>query len=74
MTIAEVIPMIESLSHAEKFKLMQHLLAQLAKEDGVLLDIKDAKSNDPLWGIVGMAEGEELPVARSHDEYLYGEK
>jgi hypothetical protein len=29
--------------------------------------------DDPLWDIVGMAEGDDAPVAREHDKYLYGE-
>ena len=61
-------------SHADKFRLIHHLLAQLAKEDGVQLDVQYTKKEDSLWSIVGMAEGEDLPVARSHDQYLYGSK
>jgi len=30
--------------------------------------------NDPLWDIVGMEEGDDAPIAREHDKYLYGEK
>jgi len=74
MTITEVIPIIESLPHADKFKLMQFLLAQLAKEEGIPLQIQVSKKDDSLWDIVGMAEGEDTEVARRHDEYLYGVK
>jgi hypothetical protein len=35
MTISEIIPIIKSLSHTDKFKLMQIILAQLAKEEGI---------------------------------------
>ncbi len=33
-----------------------------------------AQALDPLWDIVGMAEGEPKPIAREHDRYLYGDK
>ena len=74
MTITEVIPIIESLPHADKFKLMQFLLAQLAKEEGIPLQTQVSKKDDSWWNIVGMAEGEDAEVARHHDEYLYGVK
>ncbi|MDM8514930.1 hypothetical protein QUF76_01930 [Desulfobacterales bacterium HSG16] len=74
MTITEVIPLIESLSHADKFKLMQFLLTQLAREEGVQLPPLVSKKDDSLLDIVGMAEGEEAEVARHHDKYLYGAK
>lgn len=37
MTITQIIPIVESLPHAEKFKLMQFILAHLAKEEGIAL-------------------------------------
>lgn len=70
MIITEVIPIVESLPHADKFKLMQFLLAQLAKEEGIPLQIQVPKKDDSLWDIVGMAEGEDAEVARYHDAYL----
>lgn len=72
MTISEVIPIITSLSHTDKFRLMQIILAQLAKEDGVPLQDALAKQQDPLFDIIGIAEGEDSDVARRHDDYLYG--
>lgn len=35
MTLDELIPTIVSLSHADKFRLVQIVLQQLAEEDGV---------------------------------------
>jgi len=35
MTLSEVIPIIETLPHADKFKLIKFILAQLAKEEGI---------------------------------------
>ncbi len=74
MTIAEVIPMIDSLPHADKFRLMQFLVTQLAEEEGIPLQTQVPQKDDSLWDIVGMAEGEDAEVARHHDQYLYGAK
>jgi hypothetical protein len=74
MTITDVIPMINSLSHADKFKLMHFILEQLTREESVSPQIRVDKEADPLWDIVGMAEGEDSKVARNHDKYLYGAK
>lgn len=67
-------PIIESLPHADKFRLMQFLLAQLAREEGILLQTHAPEKGDSLWDIVGMAEGEDADVARNNDGYLYGVK
>ena len=72
MTMTEVIPIVTSLSHADKYKLMQVILAQLAKEDGVSLQGAATNQQDPLFDIIGIVEGEETDVARRHDDYLYG--
>lgn len=72
MTMTEVIPIVTSLSHADKYKLMQVILAQLAKEEGVSLQSATKNQQDPLFDIIGIAEGEESDVARRHDDYLYG--
>ncbi len=74
MRLSEVIPVIESLPHADKFRLMKFILAQLAKEEGIPLEIQVSKKDDALWDIVGMAEGEDAGIARHHDEYLCGVK
>ncbi len=72
MTITEVIPIITSFSHTDKFRLMQIILTQLAREDGIPLQTSAIKQQDPLWDIIGIAEGEDTDVARRHDDYLYG--
>ena len=71
-TITDVMPIVESLPHADKFKLMQFLLSQLARDEGVSLSVQTSGKDDALWDIVGMAEGEDAEVARHHDKYLYG--
>jgi hypothetical protein len=35
MTISELLPSVASLSHAEKFRLVQIVLRQLAEEEGI---------------------------------------
>lgn len=74
MTITEVMPFVESLPHADKFKLMQLLLSQLEQEEGINLQTTENKKQDALWDIVGMAEGEDADIAKQHDQYLYGAK
>jgi non-ribosomal peptide synthetase component E (peptide arylation enzyme) len=74
MSLTEVIPIIESLPHPDKFKLMQFLLVQLAKEEGIPLQMPKVQQQDPLWDIIGMAEGEPKDIARQHDKYLYSVK
>ena len=71
MTIAEVIPIIKTLSHADKLRLMKIILAQLSNEEEIPLQASMVQQQDPLLDIIGIAEGEETDVARRHDEYLY---
>lgn len=72
MTVTEVIPIVTSLSHTDKLRLMQVLLAQLAEEEGIPLQVEPLAERDPLLDIIGIAEGEDSDVARRHDDYLYG--
>jgi len=37
MSIAELLPSIATLSHADKFQLAQIVLQQLAQEDGIMI-------------------------------------
>jgi hypothetical protein len=37
MSIAELLPLISTLSHADKFRLAQIILQQLAQEDGIMI-------------------------------------
>jgi len=71
MSLTEVIPIIESLPHPDKFKLMQFLLIQLAQEENIPLQMPQQNS---LWDIIGMAEGEQKNIAQQHDKYLYSVK
>jgi hypothetical protein len=48
MSIAEILPSVIALPHADKFRLVQLLLEQLAKEDGIALQPPPAtRSFDP---------------------------
>jgi hypothetical protein len=68
MSITEIIPMVTTLSHPEKFELIQILLNQIAQEEGIH---SQTTQKDALWDMIGMAEGEETNVAQQHDKYLY---
>jgi hypothetical protein len=48
-SIAELLPSIAALSHADKFRLVQLVLAQLAQEDGIEVEEtqQPAASFDP---------------------------
>lgn len=41
MSMANILPRIEALPHADKFQLMQTLLTQLAREEGLSLQASD---------------------------------
>ena len=47
MSITELLPEISALPHAEKFRLAQLLLEQLAREDGVELKTPPEKKFNP---------------------------
>jgi hypothetical protein len=75
MTLAEVMPAIESLPRTDKFELIKFILSKLAQEEAapsVSRRTESAEEKDALWEIVGMTEGEDAEVARHHDKYLYG--
>ena len=40
MSIAELLPSISTLSHADKFRLAQIVLQQLAQEDGIMISLE----------------------------------
>ena len=74
MTLAEVMPIIDSLPRADKFELMKFILSKLALDERLSAEAKPAaaaKKKDALWDIVGMADGEDAEVARNHDKHLY---
>ena len=54
MTITEVMPIIETLPHADKFKLMQFLLSLLAKDEGIVLPTE--------FNAIGIAESKNEDV------------
>jgi non-ribosomal peptide synthetase component E (peptide arylation enzyme) len=72
MSIDDIVPMVSSLSNAEKFKLMQIILSQLAREQETPVKDSTSGQQDSLFDIIGMAEGENTDVGRRHDDYLYG--
>ncbi len=73
MSLTELQPLLQNLPSADKLRLVQWLVSQVVGEHSLHLTttVTNPKS-DPLWDIVGMAEGEPVSVARHHDAYLYG--
>lgn len=47
MTVSELLPSVTSLSHAEKFRLVQIVLRQLAEEEGIASQLSPADDFDP---------------------------
>ena len=47
MTLSEILPTIRSLPRADKLRLIQLLAADVARDDGIVLDIAD--KSVPIW-------------------------
>ena len=47
MTLSEVLPTIQSLPRADKLRLIQLLAADVARDDGIALDLAD--KTVPIW-------------------------
>lgn len=66
MSITELIPLVESLPQSDKLRLMQVLLSQFARNEGVLLrDVPETKNNRGRYMasvLQRMADREALPM------------
>jgi len=47
MTISQILPHIRNLQHADKLRLMQTLLMEIAREEGIKLDSEQTEKNMP---------------------------
>ena len=47
MTLSEVLPTVQSLPRADKLRLIQLLAADVAHDDGIVLDVAD--KTVPIW-------------------------
>ncbi len=47
MTLSEVLPTIQSLPRSDKLRLIQLLAADVARDDGIALDVAD--KTVPIW-------------------------
>lgn len=61
---------------AEKAKKARCSIAKIVRD---LISKEAARAikirrDDPIFEIIGMGEGDGEPVARNHDDYLYGER
>lgn len=50
-SITDILPLIESLPHEDKFRLMQFLVSKLATEEGISLDDKARPAIQPVGRI-----------------------
>ncbi len=66
MSLTELVPTIKSLQRAEKLRLMQFLVIDLAQEEGVSLLAADAEY--PIWTPLNAFEGAEtlLQMLKAH--------
>ena len=51
MSIDDIFPLVESLPHDDKFRLMQFLISKLAIEEGINLDAKDKAPIKPVGNV-----------------------
>lgn len=51
MNITEILPLIESLPHDDKFRLMQFLVTKLAGEEGISLKNEEKRAIKPVGRI-----------------------
>jgi hypothetical protein len=47
MSITEIFPLVESLPHADKFRLIQFLISKLASEENISLEPRQIASSQP---------------------------
>ena len=55
MTLSEMLPTIQSLPRADKLRLIQLLAADVARDDGIVLDVAD--KTVPIWAPHDSFEG-----------------
>jgi hypothetical protein len=55
MTLSEILPTIQSLPRADKLRLIQVLAADVARDEGVALDVAD--KTVPIWSPHDSFEG-----------------
>lgn len=71
MNITEIIPLIESLPHDDKFRLMQFLVTKLAGEEGISLKNMEQKTIKPVGRIYYSNKSDN---SRRAKELLFSEK
>lgn len=71
MNITELLPLIESLPHDDKFRLMQFLVSKLAVEEGISLENKERAVIKPVGRIYYSKQSDN---SRRAKELLFSEK
>ena len=72
MTVQEILPLLQNLDRADKLQLMQHLLIDLAREDGVTLATDSLALADgaiyPVWSPYESYEAADILLNLLHNE------
>lgn len=66
MTLSEVLPTIQSLPRADKLRLIQLLAADVARDDGIVLDIAD--ETIPIWSPYDSFQGADTLLRMLDDD------
>jgi len=71
MGIAEILPLVESLPHDDKFRLMQFLVSTLAIEEGIALEARNIAPIKPIGKIYHSGRAD---ISKRARELLFKEK
>jgi len=71
MGISEILPLVESLPHDDKFRLMQFLVSKLAVEEGISLD---ARNPAPIKPVGNIYHSGRTDISKHSKEHLFEEK
>ena len=70
MTLSEILPTIQSLPRADKLRLIQVLAADVARDEGVALDVAD--KTVPIWSPHHSFEGAATLLRVLEDDKVAG--
>ncbi len=71
MSIAEILPLVESLPHEDKFRLVQFLVSTLAVEEGITLEAQNTTTINPVGKVYYSGRSDNSKRVR---ELLFAEK
>lgn len=65
MSISEILPLVKSLPHDDKFRLMQFLVSVLAGEEGVKLETQNVTTTKPVGNVYYSGRSDNAKRART---------